>query len=129
MTFVLAFFGYCTWPHLWFTKGRVDRVGSLPQISEGLLINIGIPFLAHNYEQYQYRKVYSRAQKFEVLLGSPAFDATDIEEEEFGDKNEEQTLKTKLETPGRRWRAAAAAAGHIGSIAARPDSAVGRTWV
>ena len=62
-------------------NGRVDRVGSLAAMSDALFINIGIPFLAHNYEQYQYRKVYSRAQRFEVLLGQPQFDAADIDED------------------------------------------------
>lgn len=73
-------------------NGRVDRVGSLAQMSDRLSINIGIPFLADNYEQYQYQKVYSRAQKFEVLLGQPEFDVSDIEEEDFRDENGEKIL-------------------------------------
>lgn len=78
-------------------NGRVDRVGSLAAMSDDLLINIGIPFLAHNYEQHQYRKVYSRAQKFEVLLGRPEFDAIDIEEEDYSDENGEKTLEAQIE--------------------------------
>lgn len=81
-------------------NGRVDRVGSLAQMSEGLFINIGIPFLAHNYEQYQYRKVYSRAQKFEVLLGSPEFDPAGTEEEDYADKSEELVIEIQPETDG-----------------------------
>lgn len=76
-------------------NGRVDRVGSLAAMSDGLFINIDIPFLAHNYEQYQYSKVYSRAQKFEVLLGQPEFDA-DIEEEDFSDGSGEKIVKAQL---------------------------------
>lgn len=73
--------------------GRVDRVGSLAQMSDELFINIGIPFLAHNYEKHQYQKVYSRAQKFEVLLGSPEYAAEDIEEEDFSDESQEKVIE------------------------------------
>jgi hypothetical protein len=73
--------------------GRVDRVGSLAQMSEGLFINIGIPFLAHNYEKHQYQKVYSRAQKFEVLLGRPEYAAVDVEEEDFSDESQEKVIE------------------------------------
>lgn len=79
-------------------NGRVDRVGSLAQMSDGLFINIGIPFLAHNYEQYQYDKVFSRAQKFEVLLGSPEFDATVTEEEDYTDENGGNIIEVNQET-------------------------------
>jgi len=78
-------------------NGRVDRVGSLAQASEGLFINIGIPFLANNYEQYQYQKVYSRAQKFEILLGKPEFDSCSIEEEVYNAENEEKIVESQIE--------------------------------
>jgi superfamily II DNA or RNA helicase/predicted transcriptional regulator len=65
--------------------GRLDRVNSLANPDKGVRINIGIPFLANNYEKYQYDVVFSRAQKFEVLLGTPDFDGLDIEEEVYGD--------------------------------------------
>jgi len=67
-------------------------------MSDGLFINIGIPFLAHNYEQYQYDKVFSRAQKFEVLLGSPEFDATVTEEEDYTDENGGNIIEVNQET-------------------------------
>ena len=44
-------------------------------------LNIGIPFLAHNYEKFQYELILSRAQKFEILLGRPEF-ATDVPDED-----------------------------------------------
>ncbi|SAL05165.1 helicase [Caballeronia calidae] len=81
-------------------NGRVDRVGSLAQSSDELLINIGIPFLANNYEQFQYGKVYSRAQKFEILLGSPDFEAGNIDEEILGDESAEATVDPTLDTCG-----------------------------
>lgn len=81
-------------------NGRVDRVGSLAQMSDGLLIHLGIPFLAHNYEQYQYQKVFSRAQKFEVLLGSPEFDASGIDEESYRDDSEETVVEVQPEAAG-----------------------------
>ena len=63
--------------------GRVDRVGSLAERLEGYgKINIGIPFLACNYDEFQYNTVWSRAQKQEVLLGEPDYakDAEEVEE-------------------------------------------------
>jgi len=78
-------------------NGRVDRVGSLAAMSKELMINIGIPFLAHNYEQHQYNKVYSRAQKFEVLLGRPEFNLTNAEEEAFQNDNEETILEAQID--------------------------------
>ncbi len=78
-------------------NGRVDRVGSLAAISDDLFINIGIPFLANNYEEHQYRKVYARAQKFEVLLGQPDFESTDIEEDDYS-KDGESAVEVQAET-------------------------------
>jgi hypothetical protein len=65
--------------------GRLDRVNSLADPAKGTRIHIGIPFLANNYEKYQYDVVFSRAQKFEVLLGTPDFNASDIDEEVYED--------------------------------------------
>jgi superfamily II DNA/RNA helicase len=56
--------------------GRVDRVGSLVEAIgdyKHFRLNIGIPFLSHNYEKFKYDLVHSRAQKFEILLGKPDF--------------------------------------------------------
>ncbi|TXF99575.1 DEAD/DEAH box helicase [Massilia arenae] len=63
--------------------GRLDRVNSLADSSRPL--RIGIPFLANNYEKYQYDVVFSRAQKFDVLLGTPDFQAADIDEEVYSE--------------------------------------------
>lgn len=65
--------------------GRIDRVGSL---AERLYerdparhrLDIGIPFLAYDYDDFQYRKLLARAQTFEILLGKPEF-TLDVEEE------------------------------------------------
>lgn len=65
--------------------GRLDRVNSLADPARGTRIHIGIPFLANNYEKYQYDVVFSRAQKFEVLLGTPDFNASGIDEEVYHD--------------------------------------------
>lgn len=58
--------------------GRVDRVNSLAErLSSDKkgdiqhFINVGIPFLGNNYDQYQYDVLVERAQKFEVLFGDP----------------------------------------------------------
>lgn len=63
--------------------GRVDRVNSLADTAAELKIQVGIPFLEHNYEKFQYDVVFSRAQKFEVLMGKPDYRADAIEEEDF----------------------------------------------
>jgi superfamily II DNA or RNA helicase len=68
--------------------GRVDRVGSLAENSKDTLIHIGIPFLAHNYEQFQYDLVHSRAQSFEILMGRPEYSMEDVDEEVFSDSDE-----------------------------------------
>ena len=65
--------------------GRLDRVNSLADSSRPL--RIGIPFLANNYEKYQYDVVFSRAQKFDVLLGTPDFQAADIDEEVYSESD------------------------------------------
>lgn len=49
-------------------NGRIDRVGSLAEKERGHMY-FGIPFLAHDYEDYQYKTVQQRAQRLEVLLG------------------------------------------------------------
>lgn len=74
-------------------NGRVDRVGSLAAVSNELPIHIGIPFLANDYEDYQYQKVLSRAQKFEVLLGKPEYDAGDLDEVACDDQGDEETVR------------------------------------
>lgn len=58
--------------------GRIDRVNSLAErLSSDKkgdiqhFINVGIPFLGNNYDQYQYDVLVERAQKFEVLFGDP----------------------------------------------------------
>jgi superfamily II DNA/RNA helicase len=64
--------------------GRLDRVGSLgermyqvdPQQHR---LDIGVPFLAFDYDEFRFKTLHSRAQKFEVLLGQPEF-ATDVDE-------------------------------------------------
>jgi predicted transcriptional regulator len=65
--------------------GRLDRVNSLADPSRNIRIRIGIPYLANNYEQFQYDVVFSRAQTFEVLLGTPNFGDGDIDEEVYGE--------------------------------------------
>jgi len=58
--------------------GRVDRVGSLAErLQAHGRINIGIPFLACNYDEFQYNTVWSRAQKQEVLLGEPDYETNE----------------------------------------------------
>jgi len=64
--------------------GRIDRVGSLaerlydPKVRDHLL-DIGVPFLAFDYDEFQFKTLLSRAQKFEVLLGKPEF-TLDVDE-------------------------------------------------
>ncbi|MGZ8983011.1 MAG: helicase-related protein [Methylotenera sp.] len=74
--------------------GRVDRVGSLAEkmcCKNYFRLNIGIPFLAHNYEKYQYEKLHIRAQNFEILLGKPEF-PTDVEDEHVIDTSGNETV-------------------------------------
>lgn len=68
--------------------GRVDRVGCLAEMEgPGSPIRIGVPFLASSYDQFQYDKLLSRAQLFEVLMGKPAFDVN-VDEEDFAIRSE-----------------------------------------
>lgn len=80
--------------------GRIDRVGSLAESEarsnlEKHRLNIGIPFLAHNYEKFQYELLFSRAQKFEILLGRPEF-ASDVPDEDVVD---DDGVETKITDP------------------------------
>lgn len=64
--------------------GRIDRVGSLAerlyrQDSRLHRLDIGVPFLAFDYDEFQFKTLLSRAQKFEVLLGKPEF-TLDVDE-------------------------------------------------
>lgn len=86
--------------------GRIDRVGSLaernydPAQPDCHRLNIGIPFLAHNYETYQYERLLVRARKFEVLLGQPEFVA-DLEEEIVDDAGREVVREVAPDEPQR----------------------------
>lgn len=82
--------------------GRLDRVGSLAErqyenaeCSNGRL-HIGIPFLAHNYEQFQYDKLHNRSQKFEILLGKPEFNV-DVDEVSVNSANDEEVVSETTE--------------------------------
>ncbi|WP_291991586.1 C-terminal helicase domain-containing protein [Candidatus Accumulibacter sp. ACC003] len=64
--------------------GRLDRVGSLAdrlyrQDSRVHRLDIGVPFLAFDYDEFRFKTLLSRAQKFEVLLGKPEF-TLDVDE-------------------------------------------------
>ena len=65
--------------------GRIDRVGSLGE-RQDLQIYVGIPFLAHAYEKFQYEVLHARAQKFEVLMGRLEFPSDVPDEEELDDE-------------------------------------------
>lgn len=82
--------------------GRLDRVNSLADPRKNVLINIGIPFLANNYEKYQYDVVFSRAQKFAVLLGTPEFDGRDIEEEVYEGDAEVESVRESADAEAGR---------------------------
>ncbi len=77
--------------------GRIDRVGSLgermyqvdPQQHR---LDIGVPFLAFDYDEFRFKTLHSRAQKFEVLLGQPEF-ATDVDER-LDDPDNTDSMKT-----------------------------------
>lgn len=64
----------------------VASIGSAP-LSERLYqvdpqqhrLDIGVPFLAFDYDEFRFKTLHSRAQKFEVLLGQPEF-PTDVDE-------------------------------------------------
>lgn len=64
--------------------GRIDRVGSLSERMYQVdpqqhRLDIGVPFLTFDYDEFRYKTLHSRAQKFEVLLGQPEF-TTDVDE-------------------------------------------------
>lgn len=64
--------------------GRIDRVGSLSERMYQVdpqqhRLDIGVPFLAFDYDEFRFNTLHSRAQKFEVLLGQPEF-STDVDE-------------------------------------------------
>lgn len=65
--------------------GRIDRVASLAE-RQDLQIYVGIPFLAHAYEKFQYEVLHARAQKFEVLMGRLEFPSDVPDEEELDDE-------------------------------------------
>lgn len=68
--------------------GRIDRVDSLAEQTDGGRVRVGIPFLANDHEAFQYRQVLTRAQRFQVLLGRPDFEANVDEEDEGNDQGE-----------------------------------------
>lgn len=70
--------------------GRIDRVNSLAEVSKNGRVRIGIPFLENDYEEFQYKKVLSRAQLFEVLMGRPDFEPI-VDEEKY--KDDEATVE------------------------------------
>lgn len=75
--------------------GRIDRVGSLAELhycADTFRLNIGIPFLAHNYERFQYETLLTRAQRFEILLGTPDF-STDVEESKLNGDGQEVVIE------------------------------------
>ena len=49
----------------------------------------GIPFLAHDYEDYQYKTVHQRIQRMEILLGVGG---------SYGEVEEESLIETGTET-------------------------------
>lgn len=53
--------------------GRIDRIGSLAsRLGNGRgTLAAGIPFLANDYDEFQYAVLLKRAQKQEILLGKP----------------------------------------------------------
>ena len=73
--------------------GRVDRVGSLAEREKGL-INIGIPFLASNYDDFQYKTVLGRAERQEVLLGQPDYSDSLKDEKNPKDTPEDEEYPT-----------------------------------
>ena len=61
-------------------NGRIDRVSSLSKIT-GCHVRIGVPFLEQSYERFQFDRLLSRAQLFQVLLGTLDFDPTDVDQD------------------------------------------------
>ena len=77
--------------------GRIDRVGSLGERMykanpQQYRLDIGVPFLAFDYDEFRYNTLLSRAQKFEVLLGQPEF-ATNVDER-LDDPDNTDTTRT-----------------------------------
>lgn len=77
--------------------GRIDRVGSLAERlyredSRLHRLDIGVPFLAFDYDEFQFKTLLSRAQKFEVLLGKPEF-TLDVDERLDDPENSDPALK------------------------------------
>lgn len=81
--------------------GRIDRVGSLAEVLPDRFIQIGIPFLEHNYEKYQYDLLWARAQRFEILMGQPDFDV-DVEDEEKIDEIEDESGESDEKEKGKK---------------------------
>lgn len=69
--------------------GRVDRVRSLSERDSNLFIQIGVPFLGNNYDQFQYDVLVERAQKFDILMGDESVkqDWQQAEAEAFQDED------------------------------------------
>jgi|LNFM01.1.fsa_nt_gb hypothetical protein len=67
-------------------NGRIDRVASLSKAT-GCHVRIGVPFLEQSYERFQFDRLLSRAQLFQVLLCTLDFDATDVDQD-----NDEETM-------------------------------------
>ena len=69
-------------------NGRIDRVASLSKAT-GCHVRIGMPFLEQSYERFQFDRLLSRAQLFQVLLGKLDFDPTDIDQGDDGETMQE----------------------------------------
>ena len=65
-------------------NGRIDRVNSLSKAT-GRHVRVGVPFLEQGYERFQFERLLSRAQLFQVLLGRLDFDATDVDRDSDDD--------------------------------------------
>lgn len=77
--------------------GRIDRVGSLAerlyrQDPKRHRLDIGVPFLAFDYDEFQFKTLLSRAQKFEILLGKPDF-TLDVDERLDDPENADKALQ------------------------------------
>ena len=72
-------------------NGRIDRVNSLSKAT-GRHVRVGVPFLEQGYERFQFERLLSRAQLFQVLLGRLDFDATDVERDSDDDAIAEPEL-------------------------------------
>jgi hypothetical protein len=55
-------------------------------------MNIGIPFLANDYDEFNYRMLVARAQKQQVLLGAPEFAVSSMEEEKIDENNDQSEV-------------------------------------